>query len=715
MAFGLNEQRSVISELLPLLYFSQSLEQTKLREDQQAQQTAQQREAMALRQHEETRQREAFTLSKAELAAKILPDLPLDQQETLFNETIAKPFGLAPQTQAQIQSERKQVEDFRASLSTVRDPQARMQNLKSFIGTLRSRSGRAEASALGEEIIGQAAGEAIIPEQEGATPAEQQRTTSRRNFIALLPRKEQGEFLKTIMTSKTVADNESIVRVIDLRDGFDRGEITPQSLNEEAVRSAALNLPAYSPVAQDYRNTVGRQMVAQKFSGEFTNQVQRVDRGLAQLQPVEARGSLKSLDALNEQIAYYERRGVDSLNLTETYALTRMKEQRENLNRIVLQSGMGLDDQKREQAVQKIRQDLAKLDPAIANLKRQKGVPGAESQQHAFEAVRDAWKVQLEAITNPTSRTVEKLRQSREVLANEQTFWTKELGETEKKKDRLTRTLIRSGQDKALTVQAEKDAIAQGQQELVALPKAQQTPQKAGEIAARLSEETGVPVAVDDITKAAKDPNRAPIEVNMGGKMPEAIEKMAQESKAGAESALSNLDTANRIDRALKSGKVTVGPTATIRNKAAQFAQLLGVTGKDTEEQLVNTRNVIRGMAQFAVGARKALKGQGQVSDFEGKLLIKAEAGDIEDMTLPELKSFVAVTRRLADRQYKGHQDFLKTMRDEPDTAKFAKFFRVGEIPKSDEPEPPPRAGGLRFQDPEKERRYQDWKAQQNQ
>src|SRR3990167_9343939 len=108
MAFGLNEQRSVISELLPLLYFSQSLEQTKLREDQQAQQIAQQREALALRQQEETRQREAFTLSKAELAARVLPDLPLDQQETLYNEAIRKPFGLAPVTQEQIQSEQRQ-------------------------------------------------------------------------------------------------------------------------------------------------------------------------------------------------------------------------------------------------------------------------------------------------------------------------------------------------------------------------------------------------------------------------------------------------------------------------------------------------------------------------------------------------------------------------------------------------------------------------------
>ena len=680
MANGLNESTSIIGEVLPLLYFSQAFEQSRLREDQNRLENTRQEEALALRQREETRQQEAFTLSKAELAAKILPDLPTDQQEQLYNEAIRKPFGLAPVSAADMEAERGKVEAFRGSLSSERDPQTRMQNLRSFIGTLRSRGAITEASSLAAGIEGEAAAEAIIPASTDATPEATQRTTARRNFVALMPRKDQADLFKSVLTSKTITDTEQINRVVDLRTKFDSGDVTPETLNEEAVLSGSLNLPAYSPVANDYRKAVGRQLTATKFAGDFGKEVSRVERGLAQWQPVADRGSLKPLDALNTEIATLERGS--ELSLTDTYKLTRLKDQRSMLQRTIFQSGIGIAEPQREQAIQKIRQDIATLEPAIANLKKQKGVPGAESQLHAFEAVRDAWSVQLDALTNPSSQTVANLTKSREKLVQEQAFWAKEQADSEKQKDRLTRVLVKSGQDKQLTERMDKEAKATGQQEFGALPKEQQTPQKAAEIAKRLTEETGVPVEPDDLLKAAKDPNRAAVEVNLGKGLPEEISKIASESRASAMSAIETTDAANRIEQAIEGGEVNLGPTATIRNKVDQFAQLVGVGGENTAERLVNTRNTIRGLAQFAVGARKALKGQGQVSDFEGKLLIKAEAGEIDDMTLPELKAFLGVTRRLADRQYKSHQDLVGRMRKMEGGEKAAPFFEVGELPK---------------------------------
>ena len=156
---------------------------------------------------------------------------------------------------------------------------------------------------------------------------------------------------------------------------------------------------------------------------------------------------------------------------------------------------------------------------------------------------------------------------------------------------------------------------------------------------------------------------------------------MMAESRASALGALETVDAVGRIGQAIEKGVVTLGPLATVRNKTDQIALLLGVGGQTTAERLVNTRSTIRGLAQFAVSARKALKGQGQVSDFEGKLWMRAEAGEIDDMTLPELKSFVAVTNRLARRQYQMHQENLKKMRGRKDLEGVAPFYDVPELP----------------------------------
>ena len=171
------------------------------------------------------------------------------------------------------------------------------------------------------------------------------------------------------------------------------------------------------------------------------------------------------------------------------------------------------------------------------------------------------------------------------------------------------------------------------------------------------------------------------VSVTLGKEVDKEIGQQMTESRNAALGAVETVDAANRIDQALTSGAVSLGPTATIRNKIDQVSQLVGVGGKDVTERLVNTRNVIRGLAQFAISARKALKGQGQVSDFEGRLLLRAEAGEIDDMTMPELKSFIGVTRKLATRQYQQHQMNLERFRATPDMQNRVPFFEVPPLP----------------------------------
>ena len=198
----------------------------------------------------------------------------------------------------------------------------------------------------------------------------------------------------------------------------------------------------------------------------------------------------------------------------------------------------------------------------------------------------------------------------------------------------------------------------------------------------------------EDIQKGIKE---APlVTVKLGEETDKVIAKNLEESQAAAEGAIGTVDAANRIEQALSAGKVTLGPTATIRNQINQFSQILGVGGRDTAEQLVNTRGVIRGLAQFALGARKQLKGQGQVSDYEGRLIERAEAGQIDDFTMPELKAFVAVTKQLAVRQHTQHQKQVERFRNTPTGRERAAFFEVEPLPTQPAPSAQPQGFSIR-------------------
>jgi hypothetical protein len=171
------------------------------------------------------------------------------------------------------------------------------------------------------------------------------------------------------------------------------------------------------------------------------------------------------------------------------------------------------------------------------------------------------------------------------------------------------------------------------------------------------------------------------VDVKLGEGLAGNVKEIVSESRNAAVGSIGAIDTAGRIEKALAAGNVNLGPTATIRNKADQFAQVLGVGGRDTEERLVNTRNVIRGLAQFTITARKALKGQGQVSDYEGKLLTKAESGDIEDFTAPELKDFIATTKRIAKQAHKEHKRIVGVMAKDPNIAQLVPYYDIPDLP----------------------------------
>jgi len=205
------------------------------------------------------------------------------------------------------------------------------------------------------------------------------------------------------------------------------------------------------------------------------------------------------------------------------------------------------------------------------------------------------------------------------------------------------------------------------------------------------------------------------IEVKMGDSVAGQIGPMAKDSRTQAQGAVGMFDSADRIQKALDSGKVSAGPLTTQINTVKQLVQKVG---GGSDEGIRQTRQVIKSLAQMAVEARKELAGQGAVTENEAAAAAKAEAGDINDLTTGELQDLVTLTKRAAHLRAKSHQGLIESMAANEGTRSTVPFYQVRGLERLLQHSPGlPQIGGNgaqpSFDDAEKERRYQAWKQQQ--
>ena len=157
-----------------------------------------------------------------------------------------------------------------------------------------------------------------------------------------------------------------------------------------------------------------------------------------------------------------------------------------------------------------------------------------------------------------------------------------------------------------------------------------------------------------------------------GKSLAEPVGKLAEASLAKAEGAAGMMENANMIRDALNTGNVIAGPLAGPRTK---FAQVLAAAGAGDREKLQNTLSVTKGLAGLTLESRGELKGQGQVTDTETKLLERARSGDT-DLTLDELQQVVNISQRLSKRLWENHQGLLKKMEADPAAAAAISYYR---------------------------------------
>lgn len=174
------------------------------------------------------------------------------------------------------------------------------------------------------------------------------------------------------------------------------------------------------------------------------------------------------------------------------------------------------------------------------------------------------------------------------------------------------------------------------------------------------------------------------ISVNMDKGFGDAFAKDAAASLGAsrdkARGAANTLRTLDQIENAINTGKVVTGPAASAQTLLLQVGETIGVTGDNTEEKLANTRKLMQGAASLAVDGAAALQGQGQITEGERELVNRMAGGNIDQMTIPEIRSTVGVLRKVNTLRIQAHQEQLKKVG--PEFGKFAPFYDV-QLPES--------------------------------
>lgn len=160
------------------------------------------------------------------------------------------------------------------------------------------------------------------------------------------------------------------------------------------------------------------------------------------------------------------------------------------------------------------------------------------------------------------------------------------------------------------------------------------------------------------------------IEVKMGESVASQVGPMMKDARVSADGAVKMFDAADRIEKAVDSGLVSAGPLTSLTMPVKQF--FAGST-----DNVRQTRQVIKSLAQMSVEARKQLAGQGQVTESEAAAVAKADAGDINDLTVGELKDLVTLTKRAAHFTAKSYNEQLRNLDANEGTKNLVPFYNV--------------------------------------
>jgi hypothetical protein len=170
------------------------------------------------------------------------------------------------------------------------------------------------------------------------------------------------------------------------------------------------------------------------------------------------------------------------------------------------------------------------------------------------------------------------------------------------------------------------------------------------------------------------------ITVDTGKGIAAQVGPMLKDAQIQAQGANIQIDAADRVIGAVDTNKIIAGPLATPQLRLAQIGQTLGVTGKDTAETIANTRQAIRGFAELTLQGRKSMRGEGAITESEGKLAERAFSGDIDSLTAQEIKQIANASKRVAEYSITEYNRKLDTLAKNPEMKDIVEFYKVTPI-----------------------------------
>ena len=175
------------------------------------------------------------------------------------------------------------------------------------------------------------------------------------------------------------------------------------------------------------------------------------------------------------------------------------------------------------------------------------------------------------------------------------------------------------------------------------------------------------------------------VNVNTGlvKNLSEEVSKRLGDLTTKADESIGQLNSVNNILKATDENKIFSGFGGGLGLTMAQFADILGIGGKDNAEKILNTRSVIQGLAQMTLVGRKEMKGQGAVNESEGLLAERATSGKIEDLTVKEIQQLARVAERVAKYNLNKHRTMLDKVKKLPGVGEMGSVFEIGTEPDS--------------------------------
>ena len=221
------------------------------------------------------------------------------------------------------------------------------------------------------------------------------------------------------------------------------------------------------------------------------------------------------------------------------------------------------------------------------------------------------------------------------------------------------------------------------------------------------AQESGYPGSFFQYQQDLKRAGAPSVSVTMDKGLAAQVGPMMKESKDKTIGAVKEIDAANQVISAIESNKMFTGPLANQRLSLAQVGSTLGVGGKDLPEKINNTRAAVQGLAEITLQGRQEMRGQGAITESEGKLAERAKSGDIS-FTPGELVQLANAAKRAGEYTYNQHQSQLQAMSQNPETRQLIPYYNVPMMTPRQAPQAPaqlntneqlniPAAGGWRI------------------